>query len=369
MKKIYSLLVMGVLAGMLTACSKEDSASYESPAKIVIKNAELVFSPNGGTNTVTTNAVGTMTATTTSKWMTVEVDGSTLKLTAEKNSSLEMRAAVIDIAADGAVATLTAQQNGMIVDITVNEDYVFNADGNEDSLIVDNSNVDFDAIISVDWIQVSKTSSGYKVHVDDNTDTEMRTGNVTLSFKEYSQSFRVIQLGTFLPFTSLTTAVYTDENGAEQTKAVTVVADPSKDGAYLIQGLLAEGDVQLLSHPSNRNEFFVPSGYTPGTYSEDGATLTLRCIMSAWNKSTGKRFIPTVVSTGATASTAAYRMAFQWSSDAAGTPVLQYFTNKSLSSAYTSDGMIVCKYSSASSASAVARKGIVYYFTNLKFTK
>ena len=363
-KQIFSILAIAAMAGLFYAC-RDDDKTYESPAKITITSADLVFTPNGGTNTVTTNAQGTLTATTTSTWLTTEVEGSTLKLTATPNSKLETRTAVINLSANGAVATLTAQQRGMIIDLTVDDNYLFTATDNAGSLIVDNSNVTFESVVSADWIHLTKTADGYTVNVDDNPAEDMRSGSVTLKFNDFVRQFRVTQWGTTFPFASLNTAIYTDGDGVEQTKAVTVEADASKEGAYLIKGLLEEGDIQLLTNTGVKNEYFIPAGYTPGKITEGGSTLTLRCLMSAYSVSTGNRYYPTTVSTSATT---AFRMAFRWNADSNNQVFLEYFRNENLSTAYNTDGVIVCKFSTASGASAVARKGIAYYLTNLRLT-
>jgi len=364
-KQIISTLAIAVMAGLFYACSDDDK-TYESPAKIMITSADLVFSPNGGTNTVTTNAQGILTATTTSTWLTTEVEGSTLKLIATSNSKLETRTAVINLSANGAVATVTAQQRGLILDLKTSENYLFTSTGNTDSLIVNNSNVTFDAEVSDNWIHLTPTATGYTLNVDDNTYADMRSGSVTLKFNDFVRQFRVTQWGTCFPFASLNTAIYTDGNGVEQTKAVTVEADASTEGAYLIKGLLEEGDIQLRTNTGVKNEYFIPAGYTPGKITEGGATLTLRCLMSAFSVSTGNRYYPTVVSTSATT---AFRMAFRWNADSNNQVFLEYFRNTNLSPAYDTDGVIVCKFSTTSGASATARKGIAYYLTNLRLTK
>lgn len=364
-KQIFSILAIAAMTGLFYACSDDDK-TYESPAKITITSADLVFTPNGGTNTVTTNAQGTLTATTTSTWLTTEVEGATLKLTATPNSKLETRTAVINLSANGAVATLTAQQRGMIIDLTVDDNYLFTATDNAGSLIVDNSNVTFESVVSADWIHLTKTPGGYTVNVDDNPAEDMRSGSVTLKFNDFVRQFRVVQWGTSFPFAALNTAVYTDGDGVEQTKAVTVEADASKEGVYLVKGLIDEGDIQLLTNNNSQNEFYIPAGYTPGKITEDGTTLTLRCIMSATSVSTGNRYYPTIISNTATNS---YRMPFRWNADSNNQPLLEYYRHDDLSAAYDTDGFIVCKYSNASSAAAIARKGIVYYFLNIKFIK
>ena len=148
---------------------------------------------------------------------------------------------------------------------------------------------------------------------------------------------------------------------------LTVVADTEKENTYLIKGLMSEGDLSMTYNASNKNmvEYYVSAGYSPGKLIDGETTYTLRCLMSAYNVNTGNRYYPTAVTTQAAN---AYRMAFEWQVDENAIPVLNYVRNNTLSSTYNTDGIIVCKFSSATGAAAAARKGIVYEFLNLKFT-
>ena len=363
MKSFYSIISVAVIGLFLMACG-DDSKEYESPAKLQIKSAELVFSPTGGTNVITTAAEGTLSATTTSNWLKLEVDGSTVKLTAGPNVDLQTRAAVINLSANGATASVTAQQRGMILDLDMQDVYAFEYANNEVATITNYGNVDFEGETSADWIHLNKNNDNYTISVDDNNG-DYRKGTVTLKFSSVQKTITVQQWGKTYPFTEMNTATFTDGEGQEQTKAITIVVDPSKEGAYLIKGLTAEGDIQLLTSGSVGGEFFIPAGYKLGSIVEDEKTMTLRCLISAKTKS-GDRYYPTITSSS---ETSPYRMAFRWAADENDNFSLGYKRNANLSSAYETDGVVVCKYNSASGAAAINRKGLVYYFTNLLFSK
>ena len=162
--------------------------------------------------------------------------------------------------------------------------------------------------------------------------------------------------------------MYEDEEGNSFTKPITVVADENdaNGNTYLIKGLMEEGDlsVTLNTKTTDMVEYYLAAGYSPGKLVEDETTYTLRCLMSAYNKNTGGRFYPTQVTT---METTAYRMAFEWQVDENAMPFFTYVRNGNLADNYLTDGIIVCKFSSATGASAAARKGIAYQFLNLKF--
>jgi hypothetical protein len=257
-------MITALMTCSLVACSSDDP-TYESPAKIKITSADVVFMPGGGTNQITTEASGTLTATSSSSWLTIKVNGSNLELTAQPNTGLQTRTAIINLSANGAVATLTAQQKGLIIDMNVHDNYQFNDSDNQDSIINNNSNVDFEVSVSDSWIKVLKTKHDFAVSVEDNASNDFRVGSVTLKFADYKKDFKVTQWGKEYPFTSLNTATYTDGEGNEQSKSITVVKDDTKEGAYLVKGLVPEGDIQVLTNSSKKGEFYIPSGYLVGT--------------------------------------------------------------------------------------------------------
>jgi hypothetical protein len=362
-KLIYT--ICAVFSLVLMSCD-DDSKSYVAPARIQVIKANLTFTPAGGTNMVETDAEGTLTATSSSKWLTVQVEGSNLRLTADANDDLQTRTAIITLQADNGTATLTAQQSGLIISLDAESSYVFGASDNADATISSMSNIDFDATLSGDWMHWTKTVDGYAIHVDDN-EGNYRAGTITLKYRDFEKVISIVQWGTIYPFAQLNTATYEDEEGNVYTKSITVVPD-TKEGNYLIKGLLDEGDISLQANAASGatdKEWFIPSGYTPGTNTEDGTKYTLRCMISTTNLNTGNRYIPTSVTTAANS---AYRIAFKWEIGADDRLSLVYVRNSSLSDTYSTDGFIVCKYTSTAGANANARKGIAYYFLNIKLT-
>jgi hypothetical protein len=170
----------------------------------------------------------------------------------------------------------------------------------------------------------------------------------------------------------LNTATYTDGEGNEQSKSITVVKDDTKEGAYLVKGLVPEGDIQVLTNSSKKGEFYIPSGYLVGTkVKTDGTTVYLRCMISAANVNTGGRYWSTTITNTATS---AYRMSMGWAVDNNRQATLSYTRNSTLSSTYSTDGIIVARYKKATGAAASNRDGsgdesIEYYLLGLTLSK
>lgn len=368
MKKIFCFLVL--LAGITSIMScGEDDATYDGIEALTITKADVLFGADGGEGSIIAST-STVKAATDAKWITLSADGSTVTVKAQPNASMEARSAKIVLTADdGKTANVTATQHGLLLALNAKDAYLFDMSMNEPAIIPDKSNIIFNFEVSDDWIHIEKVDEGYSVSVDPNESGNYRHGSIKLSFEaaQFKKTINIAQWGANLPFTSLTKATYEDEAGNKYQKDITVVADNAKENTYLIKGLMAEGDLSISYNASTKNmvEYYVPAGYSPGNLTEDETTYTLRCLMSAYNVNTGNRHYPTAVTTQATN---AYRMAFEWQVDENAMPILNYVRNNALSATYSTDGIIVCKFSSPTGASQGARKGIVYEFLNLKFT-
>lgn len=363
MKKIFSFLVLLTAMTMVTSCSNND-ATYTAPEILPITVADVLFGAGGGDGSIVANTTSSLIATTNASWLTLTTNGNTVTVTSQANTSLEARSAKIIVsAADGATASVVATQHGLLLALDAENSYLFKSTDNAPTIILDKSNVEFEQVISADWIHLDKVVEGYSITVDSN-EGEYRHGTIELSFAaaEFKKVINIGQWGESFPFASLNTATYEDENGNSYTKDIQIV-EGNDNGTWLIKGLMDEGDI--LFSKGIGDEFYVGAGYSPGTRTEGSTTYTLRCLLSAYNVNTGNRFYPTQISTQANN---AYRMAFEWLTDEDANPSFDYVRNSTLSPNYRTDGIIVCKFNSPSSASSSARKGIVYEFLNLKFS-
>lgn len=368
MKRIYDIFAVALLAlamPLMTACGDDDFEEKTSTVQVV--SATTAIPVMGGSAAINVTGEG-ITATSSASWLTVSVAGNTVDLQAAGNTSKQSRNALVTIsAANGDKTVVNVSQVGMVVDLVADGSYIFEGTGNADVEIVDNSNVDFESVVTANWIQLVKTDKGYVLNVADNDGNELRTGSVTLRYGDFSHQMTILQWGAEYPFTTLNTATYTDENGIAQTKSVTIEKDPSKEGQYLIKGLVPEGDVLLMPNTvDGKKEWYIPSGHAVGSKVVGSTTFYLRCMMSCTNLNTGNRYIP---ATKTNVGTSAYRMTFDWAIDDNQQPYLYYFRNATLGTTYSTDGFIVCRYKNASGVTASARDGIEYYFLDIEFSK
>lgn len=366
MKKIFTIITVAALNGLLmTACSSNDYTDKVSSVQVTGISQEIPAS--GGQQTITVTGEG-ISAQAADAWLSVSTHGNVVTVSADGNDSKQSRHTIVTVtAANGDQTIVNVSQPGLVIVLQAESSYLFNSADNTDAVIFNMSNVEFTQTISDSWIHLSKVDDGFTVNVDDNAGV-YRSGTIVLAYKDYVKRIVVGQWGEVMPFSSLTTAKYEDSEGNTYAKPITVVADESdaNGNTYLIKGLMDEGDlsVTLNSKTTDMVEYYLAAGYSPGKLVEAGTTYTLRCLMSVYNVNTGGRYYPTQVTT---LETTAYRMAFEWQVDENADPVFTYVRNVNLGSNYRTDGIIVCKFSTATGASAAARKGIAYQFLNLKF--
>lgn len=368
MKKIFIIMTVAALSGLLTtACSSSnDYTDKVSSVQVIGISQEIPAS--GGQQDIIVTGEG-ISAQAADAWLSVTTQGNVVTVSADGNDSKQSRHTIVTVtAANGDQTIVNVSQPGVVIVVQAESAYLFNSSDNAEAVIFNMSNVEFIQTISDSWIHLSKVDDGFTISVDDNAG-DYRSGTIVLAYKDYVKQIIVGQWGEVMPFSSLTTAKYEDSEGNTYSRPITVVAD-EKDGTgntYLIKGLMDEGDLSVTLNTKTTDfvEYYLAAGYTPGKYVEDGTTYTLRCLLSAYNVNTGNRYYPTQVTP---LETSVYRMAFEWQVDENSMPSFNYVRNGNLSANYITDGIIVCKFSSASGATAAARKGIVYEFLNLRLT-
>ena len=366
--RILNIITTAAIIVFAASCSSDNDYS-DRLNSVMVTAAKTEMPVEGGTGTISVTGDG-ISATSDDDWLAVSVNGNVINMTALSNDNKQSRHTIVSIkAANGDCAVVNVSQAGLVMCSEVKDTYLFEAVENTSAEFFDITNVPYETSISDSWLHFEKSEKGYTIRVDNN-EGAYRNGTIVLKYKNlYSKTIHIGQWGESLPFTSLTTATYEDEEGNTYQKAVTVVADETDEtgNTYLINGLMAEGplSLKLNTKTTDKVEYYVASGYSPGKLTEDGTTYTLRCLMSCYNVNTGNRYYPTQVTT---LESSAYRMAFEWQVDENAMPSFNYVRNNSLSQTYRTDGIIVCKFSSTSGASAAARKGIAYQFLNLKLT-
>jgi len=199
MKKLLSLFVLmaGVVA--FTSCG-EDDATYNAIVPLEIKSADVLFDADGGQGTIVVNTSSALQASCESSWAKVQVNGSSVSVTAEKNPTSETRSAKIILTADGKTASVVATQKGVVIGIKGSSEFVFTSD-NAASFNVDfahtyplsNYNITVQSLS--DWItaEYNAETGQIEAKITANTGKMIRRGYVQVKMDDHEEILSVIQ--------------------------------------------------------------------------------------------------------------------------------------------------------------------------------
>ena len=193
MKKILSFIVL--LAGVIsfTSCS-DDDATYTPVLPLEIASNDVYFEAAGGTGSIVVNATGSVTAETTSDWITLSVNGKTVTVTAKENTAFDGRSARIVLTADGATTNVTAIQKGNVYQVEGSHDYTIEDGASTLKIsIVSSSPVTVKSL--VDWITATYNSedSEITINIEANTTTASRVGEVVIEAGSRKDTLTITQ--------------------------------------------------------------------------------------------------------------------------------------------------------------------------------
>ena len=204
MKKILYFLTAILTLGMLAACDngEGDMISYGNK-DLKVKEANLLFGPQGGTNTITVESASTVTATSGSSWASVAVNGNEVSVTFPAWTSNESRYAKITLKAGNETTSVTIQQSGVLVKDFNPED--ISAPGKPISYDFPFiSNAVMTASADVDWITTSVVKGvdtdvdTLRVSLEANDSIDPRSGVVSYASGSYDGTINVSQAGAMV---------------------------------------------------------------------------------------------------------------------------------------------------------------------------
>lgn len=205
MKKIFYILTTALAVAALNACDngEGDVLSFGNKDLAVVE-ANLLFGPEGGSNTVTVESTSPISATSSSSWASVSVNGKSITVSAPAYSSNVSRYAKITIKAGDESTSVTAQQMG----VTVVDFHPADINAASSETVVDytfKSNVAMTATADVDWIipEVIKPSDPeepdtLRIKLLENPTVDVRTGVVSYAAGAYDGSINVTQSGAMV---------------------------------------------------------------------------------------------------------------------------------------------------------------------------
>lgn len=250
MKKIFYMLTAALALAAFSACEdgEGDVISFGNK-ELKVVDANLLFGPQGGTNTITVESLNPVSATSGSSWAAVAVSGSSVSVTVPAWSSNESRYAKITLKAGAETCDLTVQQSGVQVkEFNPSDISAASKPCQYDFPFV--SNAEMTATADVDWITPS-IIKGVETHVDTlrialtaNETVDPRSGVVSYAAGSYTGTINVSQAG----------AMVTNDNWTITYEGVTKVDGKSKDDLLVTVGEEDTGKYSFAVVPASEYE-------------------------------------------------------------------------------------------------------------------
>lgn len=187
-----------------TAC-EEEQPMYEVVETVSVTSADLVFTPEGGTGTISFEAEGSVAASSSASWCSVAVSGSSATVTVSPYDGNSSRYSDIVLTCGEGSQKLCVHQYGRILAIEGLADIEeMSSDGGTVSFTVSSRNYTPDYGSDQDWIHLSFAEESLQVTIDPNQTPytrygEFYVGSDTLSVSQlFKFDFDAQMAGTWL---------------------------------------------------------------------------------------------------------------------------------------------------------------------------
>ncbi|MBE6226967.1 MAG: hypothetical protein E7121_07760 [Bacteroidales bacterium] len=190
-KKIIGIISVLLPMMFIASCEEEyKPETVESSIKIVSNN--LLFGPSGGTGTVEFESAEAVKAYSEQPWCEVSVEGNKVLVKALEYGELENRYSSIILEAGNSSVRVVAQQNGVIMNTDVKDNYLLTDDSSEIRFTI-TSNADVTLSTSAEWIECTKSGDEVVVKISENVTGHIRTGWVNCSSGQSSKKVTLSQ--------------------------------------------------------------------------------------------------------------------------------------------------------------------------------
>jgi len=211
-------------AGLFFACNSDE----ETNPYIRINPFEAVQVSNDGAQVeMTVEANIDWTYSTDASWLTIEPVSGGLRITAEPNTGLLQRRALLNIAsAEHPIAskTLSIVQGETFLTLKPGVLPRLKADGQTFNVNVETNAGDWQVEVTdgAEWLTAAKSAAGFVLTAKQNNGRTERTGSIKVSSVIYNREILldVTQNVNFIPYVNVQTAVVFDKNGGAKDIAV-----------------------------------------------------------------------------------------------------------------------------------------------------
>lgn len=289
MKNIYFYIVLSLvaLAGFASCSDDKLEGTHQMDNSISIIKQDVCFDAAGGQGTITFEAPGVATVTSSADWCQTSVSGSTVTVTVSENTSYEARNAVVTIACGSASRQVSVVQNGIQIWFTYEtqtiEVPVKGGTYKVSGVATDTCKVTSD----VDWITAGIDDNGdVTIVVAKNLGYDKRTGKVTISAPSHDNSvvITIKQVERTLPAIEGTYSMvfYTkqDESAAD-TIDVTLTKSATEDNVYIFDLSAIHEDLTLpMTMDAENRRFVTGNTQAMGTWTVSQTTYYVNAIVN-----------------------------------------------------------------------------------------
>ena len=194
MKKIYSFIILTVMAFSFAACSSDDNVGgqYLKENTVKIVKSDVSFSAKASTGAVEFTAPAGATVKLNSTWATAAVDGNKVTVNVLDNPKLEGRSAKLTIKSGEDSASVTIQQQGMSFKYGGDAYYVYNDEAHSLQIAAPSEGAEL-KIQGLDWATASINREGIKIDLAENKTGSVRSGYIHYEAGPYKDSILVMQ--------------------------------------------------------------------------------------------------------------------------------------------------------------------------------
>ena len=224
MNKIFGFLLMSCCLAGFASCDDDTENPYAQSSPITIVSSSLSFDARADRGVARFSAPGAVTARTTASWCTAAVEGDSVVVTVEQNTTISGRSAQLLLSYGGSTEALSIIQRGVVVQLEHSGIAVETDEASEVkySLV---SNVDLVITETPDWATATLADDSITVSVMPNTTGAPRVGYVRVASGAFEDSLRIIQADFDNDIAGTYRLHYKMANGRDRSANVTVSED------------------------------------------------------------------------------------------------------------------------------------------------
>lgn len=277
MKKILNILLFTTLCLFIAGCSDDD----DPVQGLTIVKSNILFDAEGGEGDIQiSNAQGNLEVTSENAWCKVSASGTTIKVTADINTSIIGRSSLITIKSGGETQEVVAMQNGMAFGVDKSEVYVPVTTAGEVKIKITNS-LPFTFDKDADWFDY--TVEGDEIIITTQASSSPRKGLLTLISGDKRIEIPINQtLLTYEDLLGTWTLAYTDYDDIRTTANIEL-AEGVAGESYILKNLPPFLIDITLNFDASTGRLYLNAGQVLGNI---GTTTVTVCL---WNWASATR--------------------------------------------------------------------------------